>query len=110
MKFGWPTSGPSNWAGTRVLRTTNIWRASPNLVIEVLSPSNTVDEINDKMDVCMSNGCTSFWIVDPKRQQVAVTEGDVTRQYRDSASIPLPPPLDGSITVSSIFASVRGSI
>jgi Uma2 family endonuclease len=83
---------------------------APDLVMEVLSPSNTVDEINDKMDVCMSNGCTSFWIIDSKRQQVAVTEGDVTRQYRDSASIPLPSPLVGSITVSSIFASIRGSL
>jgi len=83
---------------------------APDLVIEVLSPSNTVDEINDKMDVCMSNGCTSFWIVDPKRRQVAVTEGEVTRQYRDALSIRLRSPLDGSIAVSSIFACVRGSI
>jgi Uma2 family endonuclease len=83
---------------------------APDLVIEVLSPGNTVDEINDKMDVCMSNGCTSFWVVDAKRRQVAVTEGDVSRQCRDSASFPLPLPLDSSITVSSIFASVRGSI
>src|SRR3984957_19156270 len=105
MKFGWPTSGPSNWAGTRVLRTTNIWRASPNLVIEVLSPSNTVDEINDKMDVCMANGCLSFWVVDPKRRLVSVTEGDVTRQYRASASIPLPAPLEGTISVAAIFES-----
>ena len=83
---------------------------APDLMIEVLSPGNRVDEINDKMDVCMANGCTSFWIVDPKRRQVAVAEGDVTRQYREFASIPLPLPLEGSITVSSIFAAVCGSI
>jgi Uma2 family endonuclease len=67
---------------------------APNLVIEVLSPSNTVDEINDKMDVCMANGCTSFWVVDPRRKTVAVTEGDTTREYRGSATIPLPAPLE----------------
>ena len=51
---------------------------APEVVIEVLSPSNTVDEINDKMLICMSNGCNSFWIVDPKRQLVSVTQGAVT--------------------------------
>ena len=60
---------------------------APDLVIEVLSPSNTVDEINDKMSVCMANGCRSFWTVDGKRKQVSVTEGDVTRQYGLSDSI-----------------------
>jgi Uma2 family endonuclease len=51
---------------------------APELVIAVLSPSNTADEINDKMFICMSNGCNSFWIVDPKRQLVSVTQGAVT--------------------------------
>ena len=60
---------------------------APELVIEVLSPSNTVDEINDKMSVCMANGCRSFWTVDGKRKQVSVTGGDVTRHYGLSDSI-----------------------
>src|SRR5688572_23460994 len=37
---------------------------APDLVVEVLSPSNTVDEINDKMSICMANGCSSFWVAD----------------------------------------------
>jgi Uma2 family endonuclease len=76
---------------------------APDLVIEVLSPSNTVDEINDKMDVCMANGCLSFWVVDPKRKLVSVTEGDVTRQYRGSTSISLSEPLEGTISVAAVF-------
>lgn len=80
---------------------------APDLVIEVLSPSNTVDEINDKMDICMANGCRSFWVVDPKRRLVSVTEGDVTRQYRAAASILLPEPLEGTIPVAAIFDFVR---
>ena len=75
---------------------------APDLVIEVLSPSNTVDEIAEKIDICMANGCLSFWVVDPKRKVVSVTEGDVTRQYRESATIPLPE-LEGTISVESIF-------
>jgi Uma2 family endonuclease len=55
--------------------------SAPELVVEVLSPSNTVHEINDKMSICMANGCLSFWTVDDKRKRVSVTEGDVTRHY-----------------------------
>jgi Uma2 family endonuclease len=80
---------------------------APDLVVEVLSPSNTVDEINDKMDVCLTSGCLSFWVVDPKRQMVSVTEGDVIRQYRASASIPLPQPLEGTIPVGAIFERLK---
>jgi Uma2 family endonuclease len=82
---------------------TDYLMGAPDLVIEVLSPSNTVDEINDKMDICMANGCLSFWVVDPKRGLVSVTEGDVTRQNRASASIPLPEPLEGTIPCSGHF-------
>jgi Uma2 family endonuclease len=86
---------------------TDYLMGAPDLVIEVLSPSNTVDEINDKMDVCMANGCLSFWVVDPKRRLVSVTEGDVTRQYRASASIPLPEPLEGTLPVAAILEFVK---
>jgi Uma2 family endonuclease len=58
---------------------------APELVIEVLSPSNTVDEINDKMLFCMANGCVSFWVIDPKRRLVSVTEGNVTRHYGEAS-------------------------
>jgi Uma2 family endonuclease len=60
---------------------------APDLAVEVLSPSNTVDEIAEKMSVCMANGRVSFWVVDPKRKRVSVTEGDVTKHDGVSASI-----------------------
>jgi Uma2 family endonuclease len=75
---------------------------APDLAVEVLSPSNTVDEINDKMSVCMANGCVSFWIVDPKRKRVSVTEGDVTKHFGVAASIPCPL-LGADVQVREIF-------
>ena len=59
---------------------------APDLVVEVLSPGNTMYEINDKMAVCMANGCSSFWTVDPKSSRLSVTEADVTRHYRLDAT------------------------
>ena len=77
-------------------------QGAPDLVVEVLSPSNTVDEINDKMAICLENGCSSFWIIDPKRKEIKVTEGDITRRYQDSATI-TSNILGASIQVREIF-------
>jgi Uma2 family endonuclease len=79
--------------------------SAPDLVIEVLSASNTMDEILDGQDVCLSNGCTAFWTVDPKRQLVLVTAPDRKPLTFDrSMSIPLLEQLGGTIPVAAIFA------
>lgn len=75
---------------------------APDLVVEVLSPSNTVDEMNDRMSICLSNGCLSFWLVDPKQQRVSVTEGDVTRHYGRGTSVSCLV-VPGAISVEEIF-------
>jgi Uma2 family endonuclease len=54
---------------------------APDLVVEVLSPSNTADEIDDKRTISMANGCQSFWVINDRRKLVAVTEGGVTKHY-----------------------------
>jgi Uma2 family endonuclease len=74
---------------------------APDLVVEVLSPSNTVDEINDKIDTCSNAGCRSFWVVDPKRRQISVTTGDVTRHYTSRFQCEV---LKAEIDVAAVFA------
>ncbi|MGH9630986.1 MAG: Uma2 family endonuclease [Bryobacteraceae bacterium] len=51
-------------------------QGAPDLVIEVLSPSNTAVEIYDNEKLCLENGCREFWIVDPERRQVKVSTPD----------------------------------
>jgi len=75
---------------------------SPELVVEVLSPSNTVDEINERMSICLDNGCLSFWVLDPKRKRVSVTEGNITRHYAETGEIACSI-LAGEIRVRDIF-------
>src|SRR5438046_149639 len=36
-------------------------QGAPDLVIEVLSPSNTASEIYDKEQLCLNNGAKEFW-------------------------------------------------
>src|SRR5262245_53721071 len=55
---------------------------APDLLVKLVSPSDTVYEINDMMWPCLANGCVSFWLVNPRRKQLSVTESDVTRDYR----------------------------
>ncbi len=66
------------------------FRGSPELVIEVLSPSNTAAELLDKESLCLENGCREFWVVDLDRRQVKVSTPDGhTIAYHSSQSVPL---------------------
>jgi Uma2 family endonuclease len=79
---------------------------APDLVIEVLSKNNTMDEILERQDICLSNGCVEFWTVDPKRRTVMVTTPDRrTIAWDTSMKIPAPfSPADGApIPVAAIF-------
>jgi Uma2 family endonuclease len=64
---------------------------APDLVIEILSPSNTVVEMNERERICLENGALEFWVVDPTRRQVKVSTPDGhTRTWRSGQEIPLP--------------------
>ena len=42
------------------------WAESPEIVAEVLSPSNTVDEIRNKRNAVFARGASEFWVCDRK--------------------------------------------
>ncbi len=66
-------------------------QGAPDLVIEVLSPSNTAAELYDKEKLCLENGAREFWIVDPDRRQVKVSTPDGrTTTYSSGKEIALP--------------------
>jgi Uma2 family endonuclease len=44
----------------------------PDLVVEILSKSDTVEEINDKIDDWLNAGVQMLWIVDPFRRTVTI--------------------------------------
>jgi Uma2 family endonuclease len=78
---------------------------APELVIEVLSPSNTAAEIYDKEQICLANGAREFWVVDPDRRQVKVTTPDGhTLTWQSGQEIPLPVlSAEAKIKVDDIF-------
>jgi Uma2 family endonuclease len=78
---------------------------APDLVIEVLSPSNTVAEMFDKRMLCLENGSREFWVVDMDHRQVEVSTPDgVTVTYKSSQQIPLFFAAGQKIAVDTIFS------
>ena len=80
-------------------------QGAPDLVIEVLSPSNTAAEIYDKEKLCLHNGAKEFWVVDPDRRQVKVSTPDgCTITWQSGREIPLPLFSGAGVAVDAIFA------
>lgn len=102
------------WAADVAVLSSKRWRAidrednlagAPELVIEVLSPSNSASKMLAKQELCPANGCLEFWTVDPKRQKVQVVSLDQTIAiYGPGDQIPVPLLGEGaSIPVDKIF-------
>jgi Uma2 family endonuclease len=82
---------------------------APDLTIEVLSPSNTASEVNEKAALCLANGCREFWVVDSRLRQIAVSTPDgLTRTYRSGDSIPLVFADSRALPVDSVFEDEQG--
>jgi Uma2 family endonuclease len=82
---------------------------APELVVEVVSPSNTEEELDEKEALCLANGCREFWVVYPKGRYVRVATGDTTRRYREGDQIPLLLFPGQTIAVSEIFSILPSS-
>jgi Uma2 family endonuclease len=48
------------------------WSGAPDLAVEVLSPGDTVKEVDEKVGEWLSAGATAVWVVNPKRKSVTV--------------------------------------
>jgi Uma2 family endonuclease len=60
----------------RVVDPDDYVRGAPDLVLEVVSPSNTVTEMLDRERICLANGAREFWLVDPDLRRIKVTTHD----------------------------------
>lgn len=78
---------------------------APDLVVEVLSPSNTAAEIlDDRRNICLENGSREFWLVNIDHRQVEVSTPDGRSLiYRAGQSIPLFFAPEAALAVGSIF-------
>jgi len=65
-------------------------QGAPEIVVEILSRSNTASDMVVKRELCLSRGCEEFWIVDPKKRFIEVTRSSgLTHVYRGDDRIPI---------------------
>lgn len=76
---------------------------APALIVEVLSPSNTPAKINRQRVVAMSAGTLEFWVVDPDKRTVEVTDPAAVKTFGGGDSVPVPL-LGGTVSVDQIFS------
>ncbi len=71
-------------------------RGAPDLLIEILSPSTTKKDINDKFDRYERAGVREYWLVDPgnrsiwlyrRNQEGKFDEGELREPFRDFSAI-----------------------
>jgi Uma2 family endonuclease len=78
-------------------------KGSPEIVVEVKSPSNTKAELSDKaMTTLAGDGASEFWIVDPKARAVTVHTRQGMAIYRSGQSVPVPA-FGGQTSIDQLF-------
>jgi Uma2 family endonuclease len=98
------------WGADVAYLTRARWDASdrylmgaPELVVEVLSPSNKAAKLIEKRELCLENGSREFWTVNTDLRQVEVSTPDGhSITYKSGQQIPLF--FGGQIAVDEIFA------
>jgi Uma2 family endonuclease len=63
---------------------------SPQLAVEVVSPSNRPARICRKVEVYLKNGGLAVWVVYPEKQKVLLATAEDETEYRRDEHVPLP--------------------
>ncbi len=80
------------------------FRGAPDVSIEIVSPSNTATEMNEKRKLCLENGSKEFWLVDPDVRTVEVSTPDGRSiTYKSGQRIPLFFAPESPLAVDAIF-------
>ncbi len=79
-------------------------RLAPELVVEIVWKERPIDEINKLSAVSMSNGCDTFWIVDPAQKSVLEIRANTTLRHDPSDELTLPKPWsEHTVPVAMLF-------
>jgi Uma2 family endonuclease len=76
----------------------------PELVIEVLSPSSTKNQIREYAALCLANGSEEFWLVERSTQTVTITDRQgQSNVYHAGEVIPIRALGGKTVAVKEIF-------
>jgi Uma2 family endonuclease len=93
------------WPKGRDVPRGEAWDVVPNIAVEVVSPSNTANEIIDKIGDYFDAKCQSVWVVYPITEQIYVYESpSETDIYGRGEAVPGEPALPGfQLDVAKLF-------
>ncbi len=77
----------------------------PTLVAEILSPSDTIEDINEKIDAYLDARVSIIWIIDPYRRTITVHQPDsVPKLFNVRDELSVEPHLPGfRVPVARLF-------
>jgi Uma2 family endonuclease len=96
---------PANLAQKETEDTTLI-DGVPTLIVEILSPSDTIEEIDEKIDLYQKAGAPLVWVIDPHDRTVAIFRiGAETEVVNILQELTAEPHLPGfRVAVAELFA------
>lgn len=80
------------------------FRGVPEIVIEVLSPSNSASEMIEREEICLRHGGQEFWLVDPARESVKVIRAGGYSSLHGPATMLTSSTLSNPVAVRDIFS------
>lgn len=82
------------------------WTVAPDLAVEIVSPSETADEVREKVRDFLQAGTPVVWTIYPRTQEVIVHTADgLARTYSNEDVLEYPKVLPGfACIVSELFA------
>ena len=76
-------------------------KLAPDLAIEVLSPSETASELEEKLDDYLISGTPLIWVIDPVRRTVMIVSADAPVRWLREGDV-----LDGGTVVTEFTCAV----
>ena len=83
-------------------------RGAPDLVVEILSPSNTATEMSRKFKLYQKAGVREYWVVDPETKSLTVhlfqeNAAILSHIYGSTGKVPVSILSDFQITLDDVF-------
>jgi Uma2 family endonuclease len=68
-------------------REAKFFQGAPDLAVEVLSPSNTRREVDERLSDYFSSGAQLAWVIDPERELVEICHAPTQRRLLGSGAM-----------------------
>ena len=90
----------SRWPSPQILPGDS-WRLAPSLAVEIVSPTNTADEVQGKIEDYLLHGVDLVWVVYPSQRKVYVYRDTSAAEILDETGV-----LDGGEAVPGLTVDV----